>query len=151
MITVNDIRVSSDSTNITVDVTPPIGDALVSARLWDATTYKVVADAIDFSDLTGAGPFFADIEVTIPATRLGLTAYNGVYFLEIVTETLLNVESTMEVAISATTAYHKCILDKILNISVDNCKLVTTEDCKECSPYINEIDTFHLLSLYILI
>ena len=129
MITINTIQISNDSTSIEVDITIPSGDNFVSAKLWTSSNYKSTTDFTDLASYLPAGPQFTNTTFSIPATDIGKTVFNGVFYLEIISEDIGEVETSLNTAISNLTAYHLCMLGKVQEISIVNCKPVATGDC----------------------
>lgn len=86
----------------------------VTLSLWTNKTYKVNGLEIDLSaKLNGA----ASQTITITPEDIGLTEFDGVYFIDVIddTETICAIASEL-------TRYKECILDKILSYTgCDSC------------------------------
>jgi hypothetical protein len=129
MIVLDNIGFNSDATELQVVVTAPLGDEWFSAKLWTSSTYKGT-DSIDIVSYfpAGARPGTPDT-ITIPVAAIGETNFNGVFYIEITTTTGGMENATSEFAVSNTTVYNTCILDKLLQVSVIDCVPTVTTDC----------------------
>jgi hypothetical protein len=109
---ITDFSISIDRTQINVVITDAA--TLSSLKFWDNTTYKDFSKSIDLTSKLTASSTEA---ITITLSDLGLTYFDGVYFLE--------AEDVDEVSNSITsdlTKYKECVLNKLLEFTVcDDC------------------------------
>lgn len=99
-------EISQDRSQINLTIT----DALTtsSLKLWTNLNYKDYSKAIDLSNLlTGV----ATENIAITLSDLGITYFDGVYFIE-----ATDPDEVSEAVTSDLTRYEECILTKILNI-----------------------------------
>lgn len=129
MIVLNNIGFYSDATLLQVSITVPTGETFSTGKLWTSSTYKGATDFIDLASVLPAGPQATTSTFDIPATLIGETTFNGVFFLEFETVEA----STTEFAVSNLTIYDTCILDKVLQTSVIDCVPTVTTDCGDLS------------------
>ena len=114
---ITSFTISSDKTSLLLY----IEDAATvnELNLWTKETYKIDALKIDLSSkLTGEFSQF----ITITPVDLGITKFDGVYFIEAISGS----ESSTLIAHELST-YKQCILDKILAI----------KDCQSCLDFSN--------------
>lgn len=109
---ITDFSISTDRTQIDVTITD--ASLLSSLRFWSDTTYKDYSKAVDLTSKLTA----SDTEtITITLSDLGLSYFDGVYFLE--------AEDTSDISSAITqdlTRYKECILNKLTEYSVcDGC------------------------------
>lgn len=117
MITINELKINDIVDTISVNVTTEIGYAFTKVLVWDSTTFKNTATAIDLSTLlTGA----SENEVfTIGVVDLNVSKITGIYFVEFTTNepgfpTILG-------AVANLIPYHECVMNKLLSSSIDSC------------------------------
>ena len=80
MIYIDNFTVNNDATKLLVSVSTDTGETITSALVWNDRTYKNYDLAIDVSSLlTGV----TNKEVfEIPASTLGVSSLDGIYFIE---------------------------------------------------------------------
>lgn len=109
---ITNFKISNDKSKIDVTITDAAD--ITSLYLWTDKTFKDFTLAINLtSKLTSS----ATETFIITLSDIGITKFDGVYFLE--------AEDTTEISIAVTeelTRYKECILDKIIELSVcDDC------------------------------
>lgn len=123
---ITNLSISSDKSKINLTITDAA--SVVSLRLWDDTTYKDFGKLIDLaSKLTGAST--ETIEIT--PSDIGITYFDGIYFVEAEDPTETSIEYTYELS-----KYQECI----------TVKAAQTTSCTDCNNEKNKaLNNVHAL------
>lgn len=121
--------------NIIVDSPDFIG-----LTFWDSNGYNNNLPGISIPLPT---PYYNRYLITIEASEVGLTSFDGVFFLKFLYTGPGEGTTTEElICVSNYTKYYECLLDKTLKTDFKGCKEVK-EDCPECKSksacYINAL------------
>lgn len=117
------MSISQGGLNILVDVNTVAGKKFTKMLLWNSTTYKVEAKAVDLTSLL-AGTSENEI-LSISITDAGVSKFSGMYFIEFTTdEASLNTHTGL---VANFVKYHECLMDKALQIEVENCSVIKSE------------------------
>ena len=130
--TITQFEISLDRTQI--DLTITTASAATALRFWTDKTYKDYNDLIDLTTkLTGV----ATEVIVLTLADLGLSYFDGVYFIE--------VEDPTEIVASITadlTRYKECILNKLMIYSIcDDCLLEESIPLINAQSLLNGLET----------
>jgi len=118
-ITINKFEVSTDRLSIDVIITVGSGDFVADIKFWDETTYKIASQAVDLNaKIAGT----SEVETfTISNTEAGVTKFDGIYFLEIASDNVADVDGL--VATTSLTRYYYTMSKLLANIDLSclNC------------------------------
>jgi len=118
MLFINTLKISDDRTTIDIDVETSELARITSIKLWTDETYK---EDFLFSDLSNKIDGTDNREVLfITPEDIGETNFNGIYFLEFITNDTTDLEcvacnETSLIGVTADfTKYHECIVDSVI-------------------------------------
>lgn len=134
MVTINILKISADRTTIDVSITTNSDDTFTDVNFWTDKTFKDYSLAIDLSaKLTG----LTENEVfSITAEEVGLSSFDGIYFLEI-TSTDVTPEACAEcvnpllAVVADLSAYREVLLDRVLKLNNNCSQLFTGDICSD--------------------
>lgn len=119
MITINSLSINTSAINILVSASTPSGFLFTKVLLWDSLTYRDYSKAIDLTSKLSQTSNQEDFVIT--AEELNKTSFKGIYFLEFTSnEAAPNTQTGL---VANFIQYHECLMDKVLAISVKNCKV----------------------------
>lgn len=119
---VNSVTINNDSSLIQIVVTDL---DFTNLLFWTHNSFKKASEAVNLASLIPT-PINDTYVFDITPANVGLTSFAGIFFLEFSLE-----ESTPLISVSNLSIYHECLLSKILNIKIENCKVVKT-GCSDC-------------------
>lgn len=131
MIRIDNFSVNNNNNALDVTVTTDIGETITSAILWTDATYKDYSKAIDLTTLLVQT---SNMEAfSIPASTLGVTSLDGIYFIEFETSSeeeddCDGCSNTLGVATSLL-LFKSCLLNKILEYSPCETKQCNDNRC----------------------
>lgn len=103
-----------NSNNIQLDLVITDAAAVTSLRVWTENTFKDFTQAIDLSSkLTGS----ATENITISLADLGITEFDGIYFIEAEDTDETSLEYAYDIS-----RYKECVIDRLLELEAcDQC------------------------------
>ncbi len=125
MITVNKFQIQNDSTELSIELTTELGSTITSVLLWNMNDFKDYTKAININSKLDQLDNTESFIVT--ATELDITSFDDVWFIEIQSDFIPdnNCGEFLDPALAITynlTPYYQCLLDKFLEIKIDDCK-----------------------------
>ncbi len=146
MITVNNININNTGSNLNINVSTGSNYIITSVNLWTENTFKNYSLA---KNLNYKLEQLNNTEIfNISASEIGLDNYNGIYFIEIISneppsdecDTCLN--PTLAI-VTNLNQYYKCMTELILEADLCNINLFSKEVCDD--NLINKAMTISLL------
>ena len=116
MININELKINTTATEISVDVDTTVSNLFTKVLLWTTDTFKDIPTAIDLSHLL-AGTDETEV-FTILASELGVSKIEGLFFIEFTT----NEPDTKLGVVSNFIPYYECILNRVLKSGVESCR-----------------------------
>lgn len=134
MITVNNISISNDALNLNVNIATGTSYIITSVKLWTEDTYK---DYTLAKDLSFKLEQINNKEIFIlESTEIGLSSFNGIYFLEITTNEPNDDECTtcrnpLMAVVTNLHQYYRCMSELVLKASICTDNLFSREVCDD--------------------
>ena len=140
---INILQISEDSENIEISVETRDGDTIQSIVLWNDETFKDYSKAINLDSYlkkTNNKEVFI-----VPLCELNITTLGKIFFIEVVSTDLTEIESCNECASNITlgvtadlSPYKEFILDLILNLHYD-------KNCEKSVGQVNKIINLEMI------
>lgn len=128
MITINNLQIQNNSSELLLNVQTEIGSLITSVMLWNESTFKDYTQAINLTyKLTQSSNQESFI---VTNTELNINSFDGIWFVEILDNYIPenNCDEFTDPAIGITynlLTYYKCLLNKFYESQKNPCK-----DCK---------------------
>ena len=156
MILSKNIKINEAAKRILVNVETSQNHKFTKLLFYNSENYPDIEKAVDLTNLLKGTSNSEDFY--IKAEDVNLNNFIGLFFLEFTTDEEENPEECeypieSEVfPVANLTKYHLCILENILAIDIEDCKIYykNSKDCNECSDFLFLTNTL-LESLYIAI
>ena len=128
MITINNLQIQNNGSELLLDVETEVGSLITSVLLWNENTFKDYTQSIiltsKLTQLSNQESF------VVTASELTITSFDGIWFVEILDNYIPedNCDEFTDPAIGITynlLSYYKCLLNKFYESQKNPCK-----DCK---------------------
>lgn len=144
MINVKDCRVSNDNTKIYIDVETTEGYLITHASLWSESTFKVLSKEKSLPILKTSNREL----LTITAASVGLSKFDGIYFIEFETDapnaTDTGTLAPVTAVITNLVSYYKCAMNMLLRVSGSQLDLFNAR-------VVNDGDANNVMAIHLLI
>lgn len=145
MVNVNNISISNDGTKLNININTGSTYIITSAKLWTEDTFK---DYNLVKDLNYKLEQINNKEIfTVTAIELGLSSFNGIYFLELQSNEPIDDECTtcvdpILVVVTNLNQYYRCMSELVLKASICQDNVFSREVCDDSA--VNKALTIHL-------
>lgn len=122
--------------NFTLNATTIYGYTFTSLYLWDAKSYKNYSKAISLADLLPTNSNSLNLTFTLSEAITNQLSqkdkFEDLFFFELIS-TQFNGTTTKNAVgvIGNLTKYNNCLIDKLLNLNIENCKPTQNFNCSE--------------------
>lgn len=145
MITINNISISNDASNLNVNISTENTYLITDIKLWTEDTYK------DYSKAKSLNFKLEQVNnkeiFIVNANEIGLGSFNGIYFLEIVSnepedDECDNCPNPILVVTTNLNQYYRCMSELVLKANICTDNLFSKEVCDDNS--VNKALTINL-------
>ena len=132
---VHQLEINATGLGITANVSANLGNKVAKILAWNQETFQDEAKAIDLSFLING---VNEVEITtISASDLGVSKITGIWIIEFISDKATNpgrvpafiIEPSALGIVADLVAYHECVLDKALSMSISNCGASSKKGC----------------------